>query len=122
MVTALRGDHLDHVKARMAHKLDLNNEQNLRLQGLAATLRKLHGDLTEHRTQHADEIGRLLAAPTLARNRAIDLVEEGREALSEHSQAVIIVVTGSTAMGVVYFADDSGVMNYDVSGTECNLP
>ncbi len=83
------GDHLDHVTARIAHKLDLNDEQNQRLQGLAETLRKLRGGWTENRTQRADEIGRLLAAPTLDRSRAMGLVKEGREALTENSQAVI---------------------------------
>jgi len=83
------GDHLNRVTALVARKLDLNDEQNQRLQGLAETLRKLRRDWTEHRNEHADEIGRLLTAPTLDRNRVMGMLTEGREALAEHSEEVI---------------------------------
>lgn len=83
------GDHLEHVTERVSRKLDLGAEQNQKLQGLTEMLRKLRGDWAEHRTQRSGEIESLLAAPTLDRDRALDLLSQRHEAMAERKREIV---------------------------------
>lgn len=84
-----RGDYLNHVSARVSRKLDLNDAQNQKLQGLAETLRTLRGDWSEGRVQRSEETKRLLAAPTLDRDQAAGLLTESHEAWVDRRREIV---------------------------------
>jgi periplasmic protein CpxP/Spy len=86
------GDYLKHVTERVSRKLDLNEEQNQRLQGIAEMLRKLRADWAERRTQSSNEIESLLAAPTLDRDRVMDLLTQRHEAMAERKREIVDTV------------------------------
>lgn len=83
------GDYLEQVTGRVSRRLDLNDEQNDRLLGFAEALRRLRGDWTERRTQWSDEIERLLAASTLDRDRATDLLAERHQTMAERKRELV---------------------------------
>ncbi|MGA7980990.1 MAG: periplasmic heavy metal sensor [Chromatiaceae bacterium] len=83
------GDFLNHITARVSRKLDLNAEQNEKLQGLAAMLRQLRGDWRERRPQVSPEIDSLLATKTLDRDLVMELLEKRRQAMAEHKRELV---------------------------------
>ena len=83
------GDYLQRASERISGKLDLNDEQNAKLQGLTEALRSLREDWMARRTGLNAEIGNLLATPTLDRDAAMDLLQERHQAMTGHKQGII---------------------------------
>jgi Spy/CpxP family protein refolding chaperone len=83
------GDFMQRVTDRVSRKLDLNEDQTAKLQGLAEKLRALRGDRTEGRTQLRDDIEGLLAAPTLDRNRALTLLDQRHRSMAERKGELV---------------------------------
>ena len=84
-----KSGYLQRASEGISHKLDLNDEQNAHLQGLAQTLHGLREGWAEHRTELSAEIGRLLATPTLDRAAAMDMVQERHQAMTGHKQEIV---------------------------------
>ena len=83
------GDFMPHITERVSRKLDLNDEQKLKLEAFAETLRKLRGDWSERRTQMLAEVEDLLAGPSLDRDRVIALLDERHQAVNERKGEVV---------------------------------
>lgn len=83
------GDFMQHITERVSRKLDLNDEQRLKLDAFAETLRELRGNWTERRGQMGVEVEGLLAAPLLDRDRVMALLEERHQALSNRKGEVV---------------------------------
>jgi Spy/CpxP family protein refolding chaperone len=83
------GGHFEHVKARVARKLDLNETQSRQLDDFAEALRRLRGEWVERRAAIGDEVERLMAAPTLDREQVMALLEERHQAFAEHKREIV---------------------------------
>lgn len=82
-------DYLQHASERVARELDLNDEQNGRLQGFVETLGGLRASWLDHRTELIDELEGLLAAPTLDRERVVDVLDERHQAMVVRRQEIV---------------------------------
>lgn len=83
------GGYIEHVAGRVSRKLDLDDEQNQRLQRVAEMLRKLRADWIERRAHSGSEIESLLAAPVLDRDRVMDLLTQRHEATVERKRELV---------------------------------
>ena len=83
------GSFLDRVATRVSRKLDLDAEQQQRLQDLMATLSGLRDGAAERRMRLGPEIDGLLAVPTLDRDRVAELIAERHETMTERKETVI---------------------------------
>jgi Spy/CpxP family protein refolding chaperone len=83
------GGHLSYMSDRLSRRLDLDEVQRTELQRFADTLRGLRGDWREGRGAMREEVQALLAAPTLDRDRAMDLLAEWRARADERKRLVV---------------------------------
>lgn len=83
------GDSMQHITERVSRKLDLNDEQKLKLEAFAETLQKLRSDWSERRTQMSAEVEDILAGPSLDRDRVIALLDERHQAVNERKGEVV---------------------------------
>jgi Spy/CpxP family protein refolding chaperone len=83
------GDFVKRVTDRVSRKLDLDEDQAARLQGLAEKLRALRGDWTEGRTRMRTDVDGLLAAPTLDRDRAMTLLDQRHRSMAARKSEIV---------------------------------
>jgi len=83
------GEFTQYVAEWVSYKLDLNEEQNGKLQQLTDQLGLLRQDMATNRTRIGDEIKNLLAAPSLDRDRLMRLLDERHRARAEHRRELV---------------------------------
>jgi Spy/CpxP family protein refolding chaperone len=84
-----RSDLMGHVTERVARKLDLDDQQQAKLQTFAESLQSLRGDWSERRAAAREEVEALLASPSLDRERVMGLLDARHQALAEHQREVV---------------------------------
>ena len=83
------GDYFQHVTERVSRKLDLNEGQSEKLQGVAEALRGLRTDWSGQRTRMTEEVQGLLAAPALDRAMVRGLLDERRHAMDQRVGEIV---------------------------------
>ena len=83
-------DHrIQHVSEWIGHKLDLNDDQQVRLDDLIGTLRELRGEQRDARRAVQQDVAELLSTPTLDRDRATALIDERLRSLDDRKRMLV---------------------------------
>jgi Spy/CpxP family protein refolding chaperone len=80
---------IQKITERVGRKLDLNDDQQGRLETFAEALRGLRSDRQAHRVAAKEAIAELLAASSLDRDRAIDLIDERFRGMNDSKRALV---------------------------------
>lgn len=80
---------MQKVTERIGRKLDLNDDQQGRLQAFAETLRGLRSERQAQRDFAQDNVAELLSAASLDRDRAIVLIDERFQSMNDSKRALV---------------------------------
>ena len=83
------GDFVQRASERVSHKLALDDTQKAKLQGVTEKLRTMRDGWSEGRNQVRDEIGALLAAPSLNRDRVTALLDERHQTMKDRKAELV---------------------------------
>ncbi len=81
--------HTRLITERLGRKLDLNDEQQGRLQAFADQWREVRGERSTNRGAIKDRIAGLLSAPALDREQAVALLDERHQAMGDNKRALV---------------------------------
>ena len=80
---------MQHISERIGHKLDLNDDQQGRLESFVGTLRELRGEQQDRRRGMKQDVTELLSAPELDRERAIALIDERFQSIDDRKRTLV---------------------------------
>ena len=83
------GDFVQRASERVSHKLALDDTQKAKLQGFTEKLRTMRSDRSRGPSQIGDEIGTLLAAPSLNRDRVTALLDDRHQTMMERKAELV---------------------------------
>lgn len=83
------GDFMQRASERVSHKLELDDNQEAKLKGFTEKLRALRDSSSAGRTPIRDEIGGLLTAPSLDRDRVTALLDERHQTMTERKAELV---------------------------------
>lgn len=89
-------DRVQFITQRLTHKLDLTDEQQSGLSALADKFSELRDDAVDRKNSIRDSVIGLLSAPSLDRELAADLLEEGFKSMAERKRELIDAVAEFT--------------------------
>jgi len=82
-------NRIHKITERVGRKLDLNEDQQGRLEDFAETLRGLRSERQAHRVAAKEDVAELLSASSLDRNRAISLIDERFQSMNDSKRALV---------------------------------
>ena len=82
-------NRMHHITERVGRKLDLNDDQRGRLEDLIETVRELRSERQNPRAVFTDHLTELLSEPSLDRDRAVAMIDERYQAISDSKRALI---------------------------------
>lgn len=80
---------IQKITERVGKKLDLNDDQQGRLEVFAETLRGLRGERKAHRDAVKDNVTELLSASSLDRDRAITMIDERFQGMNDSKRTLV---------------------------------
>ena len=84
------------ISQRLTHKLDLNAEQQNRLQALTEQFRELREHREQHKAAIGQQVSQLLSTAKLDRDHAIELLDRGLQPMADRKHTVIDVLADFT--------------------------
>ena len=82
-------NRMQHISERIAHRLDLNDDQRVRLDDLVGTLRELRHEQRDSRQAMKDTVAEMLSAASLDRDRALALADQRLQGLSDSARTLV---------------------------------